>query len=401
MRPLVAPLVVFLLALAAREAAAIPSFARRYDAPCALCHAPAPPALGAFGRRFKENGYQLAGDAERAAREAHAQRPNPDEPLELLRVAPLALRAVSRAVVTPDPRGAAGDPAAARPAPLELRPFESLYLLAGASVYPDVSFFAAATIGRDAAIHHAAVGFHNLLSPDGHLNLRVGRLLLLDFARPEHRTLTSFGNPIATTRVGLNPTTLDSTQPGLEAYGRLLGRRLFYRFAVLQGAPGPDGSSDLDAHKDLFGELQVTPHHLVTLGALGHRGRTQITDDSGGVAVRFTDRFHAWGGWAEVAAAPIDLFAQALRVNHADPAGGAGHTNYWAFRAEARAPLGPRVYVVARYDQLGSHHLADFQRATVHVGALLLSNLRLFAESQIPLERVEASAVVFALDLAL
>ena len=65
------------------------------------------------------------------------------------------------------------------------------------------------------------------------------------------------GNPITSTRVGLNPTTLDSTQHGVEVFGRLLWRRLFYHLALVQGAQGPDGVRDLDGYKDLFGELQV------------------------------------------------------------------------------------------------------------------------------------------------
>lgn len=384
-----------LLALAA-DAQAIPAFARKYGATCALCHAPAYPALNTFGRRFKENGYQLEGDAERGPREAAAARPDPDERLDILAQVPLAVRAQSGVVVTPDARGA-GDPS-----PTDLRPFESLYLLLGASLYRNVSFVASTTLVPQVAIHQAAVGFHNLLSPEGHLNVRFGRLLLLDFARPEHRSLTAYGNPIATTAVGLNSTVLDSTQHGLEVFGRFLFRRVFYRLAVVQGAQAADGISDLDAHKDLFGELQVVAHHRLTVGALGYRGRTQITDTSRGVTVRFTDPFWIAGAWAELDTVPLNLFGQALYVNHQDPFGTGEHGDSWAFRIEARAPLGPRLYVVARYDQLGSHHLdaQAFPHATLHVGYTLLTNLRLGAESQVPLDALEASTIAARLDVA-
>ena len=218
----------------AAPAQAIPAFARKYQASCHLCHGPAYPALNAAGRRFKENGYQLDAGAEAEPRARSQLRPDPDERHALLAELPLALRAVSRAVLSPDQRPAGSQL-------LDLEPFRAVYLLAGAALYPDVSFFMSSTLVPRASIHHAALGFHNLLSPEGYLNLRVGRLLLLDFGRPEHRFLTDFGNPIATTAVGLNPTVLDSTQHGVALYGRFLGRRLFYHLALVQGAQGPDG----------------------------------------------------------------------------------------------------------------------------------------------------------------
>lgn len=381
---------------AAREARAIPAFARKYTAPCALCHDQAyPPLLNDVGRRFKERGYQLEEEAERTYRETASTRPDPDQPLVVLAQVPLALRAQSRIDAAPDPGGAGANP-------VDLRPFEQLFLLAGASVYPGVSFMAAVFLAPSPGLHHGAVGFHDLLFGPGRLNLRVGRLLLLDFLRPEHRFITAAGDPIATTRVGLNPTVLDSTQHGIDAYGRLLGHRLFYRVAVVQGAQGPDGVRDLDGHKDLFGELQVTPVAPLRLGVLGYRGRTQITDESRGLRVRFTDRFRTLGASVELTMPAVDLFAQALHVSHDDPFGAGEHADYWGYRGEVRAPLGSRVYVIGRYDQLVSHHLgaAQFKLASVHVGALVLSNLRIAVESTVALDDPRRSRASALLDLA-
>jgi hypothetical protein len=44
----------------AKEAQAIPAFARKYDVNCIACHT-APPILNTYGQRFLENGYQLPG----------------------------------------------------------------------------------------------------------------------------------------------------------------------------------------------------------------------------------------------------------------------------------------------------------------------------------------------------
>jgi hypothetical protein len=381
----------------AAPARAIPAFARKYTAPCALCHSPVYPALSAFGRRFLVNGYQLDPPAEQVYRESAGRFPDPDQRLFLLDQVPLAVRAQSSVVVTPDPRNAGEGQN-----PVDLRPFDSLYLLFGASLYRNISFVAATTLAPAPAIHHAALGFHNLMSPEGHLNIRFGRLLLLGFSRPEHRSLTGAGNPIATTQVGLNPTVLDSTQHGLQVFGRLLRRRVFYHLAVVQGAQAQDGIRDLDGHKDLFAEVQITAHHLLTVGALGYRGRTQILAASPSLQVRFTDPFFMVGGNAELDTGALNLFGQALYVNHDNPFGDGEHANYWAFRLEALAALGPSFFALARYDQLGSHHLEEqaFKQATIHLGHVALSNLRVAIESAVPLDDLAASTLSLRLDVA-
>jgi hypothetical protein len=383
--------------LSAAPARAIPAFARRYTASCNLCHGPAYPSLNMFGRRFKENGYQLDAPGEDPYRQQQNRRPDPAERLELLAEPPLSLRAQSSAMVTPDARDAGGNPS-------DLRPIEALYLLAGASVYPNVSLFVSAALGPRPAIHDAAVGFHNLLSPEGYANVRAGRLLLMDYVRPEHRFLTGSGNPIATTVVGLNPVVPDSTQHGVEVFGRLLWRRLFYRVALVQGAQGPDGVNDLDGFKDLFGELQATVHPRLNLGAFAFLGRTQITSETVALAVRFTDRFRTFGGQVELDTPAVNLFAQVLYADHDNPFGNGEHADYWGYRVEAQAPLGPRFFFIARYDQLGSHHLEEqqqFKRVTLHLGALLLTNLRLAVESLVPLQAIEGSTLSLRLDVAL
>ena len=52
-----------LLMFLPQPAQALPSFAKKYGYSCASCHN-AWPMLNAFGRRFKENGYQVERDEE-------------------------------------------------------------------------------------------------------------------------------------------------------------------------------------------------------------------------------------------------------------------------------------------------------------------------------------------------
>lgn len=56
---LTAALSVILLAASAAPAEAIPAFARKYRASCAMCHAPVP-RLNAVGEQFASNGFQFA-----------------------------------------------------------------------------------------------------------------------------------------------------------------------------------------------------------------------------------------------------------------------------------------------------------------------------------------------------
>jgi hypothetical protein len=57
---------IFLLSipLTAKQALAIPAFARKYNLPCSVCHVPAFPKLNDFGNQFRDHGYQLGGDTD-------------------------------------------------------------------------------------------------------------------------------------------------------------------------------------------------------------------------------------------------------------------------------------------------------------------------------------------------
>jgi len=53
-----------------KEAEAVPSFARKYDMSCNVCHT-RQPRLNPYGQRFMENGYQLPGTADGGRKEKH------------------------------------------------------------------------------------------------------------------------------------------------------------------------------------------------------------------------------------------------------------------------------------------------------------------------------------------
>lgn len=377
----------------ASEVFAIPAFARKYETACSTCHADVWPALNAFGRLVKENGYQYPAGAEAVARERGALQPGaPGERLQVLRELPLAVRATGSARLSPDPiaSGRSG---------MDLRPLESLRVLVGAAVWKDVSFFAAADVVPRAQLHHAAVGVHNLLG-EGTLSLRAGRFLLLDFLRPEHRELTGAGNPAATVRVGLNPAALDDSHLGIDAYGRW--RRLFFEVALLQGALAGDGLSDRDSYKDLFGQLQLSFQPL-TFGALGYLGRAQLLDTAHATAVRFTDRFWRAGAHAELDAGPVTLFALLVRGRHEDPLGTGRGAGYWGVRLELDAHLNRELLAIIRYDAVSSPDAPALERSqvTTHLTFLALTHFKVSAEYLSMLHDLNQSMFRFVIDLAL
>ena len=352
------------------------------------------PELNGFGRAFKESGYQLPRAAESADRERTASATHSGERLEIPGEAPLSLRIQSAFLVPGNPQP--GERA------LDDRWFERLFVVGGGSPYRDVSMFFATTL-VPTALHHASLGFHNLLFGEGHLNLRLGRFLLLDFLRPEHRDVTRLGNPGGTLRVGLNPTALDSTQQGVEIFGRVANRRLFYLLAVVDGALDQDGLRDLDDNKDVFAQLELAPTVGQRVAAFAYLGRTQILDEANGVTLRFTDRFWNLGAAADLTAHRATLFAQVVYARHDNPDGTDGAVSHLATRAEIDVKLASRWLGLVRYDRvdLAKDATLDQEILTVHLSYLLLTNFRLSFESQAPLDDIDRSVISLRLDLAL
>lgn len=380
----------------ARQAEASPSFARKYNVSCHTCHDTVYPELNAWGRRFQENGYQYPAGAEEERRDRDTQTPGTiDERLGLLRSLPLAVRATGL-IQVPVSASESGRNS------VDLRAIDNLYVIGGGSIFKNVSVFFSASLAPSAMLHHAAVGFHNIFG-DGYLNLRVGNLLLLGFLHPEHRTITKLGNLAATTRVGLNPTSLDNSHLGIELYGRFFKRRLFYQLAVIQGAQGLNGISDLDSGKDFFGQLQLHLRELYSVGVLGYYGRTQITNTAALVTQRFTDPFFIVGGDVELRFGPVFFFGYALYGRHENPTGASAPISYVGARGDLRWAIRRDLLAGVRYDGIFSHddHALERQVATANLTFLFLTNLKLFAEFQAELSNFHNSTAYFALDVAL
>jgi hypothetical protein len=373
---------------------AIPAFARKYEVSCNTCHARVYPEINPYGRMFLENGFQLPRGAEEPVRARTTLKPG-RERIGLLKEVPLAVRVQSSVLIPTNAQVSNRNTS-------DFRMLENLFLLSGGAVAKDISYFVAVSLAPDPVLHHGTVGVHNLLG-EGKLNLRAGQLLLWDFLRPEHRTVTHIGNLGATVQVGLNPTLLDTSHLGFDAYGRLFARQLFYEAAVVQGAQAADGISDLDGHKDVFGQLQWTFLDRHTLGVLGYRGKTQITDRSRETVVRFTDPFWVAGVDGEGRAGPLGLFGYALYGRHENPQGLRTVIDYSSYRVEATAPVAPDAVMIVRYDRVRAPDDFSLEREslTTHATYNLLANFKIAVEYEAAIGDFDLSTVSFRLDLAL
>lgn len=383
--------------LAPSFAHAIPAFARKYDMACNTCHAHAYPELNPYGRFFKENGFQLARGAEEPFRQGATQEPGAvNARLDVLRALPLAMRALSTVQIPTNPNESERNT-------VDFRMISDLFVLAGGSVYRDISFFAAASLAPDPFLHHASIGFHNLIGGEGVMNVRAGQFLLLDFLRNDHRGMTRQGSLAATTPVGLNPTILDTNHFGFDLYGRVLRRRLFYEAAVVQGAQGDDGIDDLDSNKDLFGQAQIFFGDEQMIGGLAYRGRTQILDNSNSVEVRFTDPFWIVGPTAELHRGPLTFFGYALYNMHENPTGFDEQIDFMGYRAQIDAAFTRSVLAIFRYDRVESEDDFRLEREalTTHFTYLRLLNLKMSAEYTADLMEFDLSTVSLRLDLAI
>ena len=388
-------LFVAALLLLPQSAAAIPAFARKYEFSCRTCHAPAYPELNAFGRRFQESGFQLPEGAERPYREKSSiASATLGERMGLLRVVPIALRAQGAVEIPLDFGGARN--------PVDFMLLDNLYLLGAGSIYRDISFRAALSVAPRPAFHHGSLSVHNLFFGPGYLNIRFGQILLFDFIRPEHRQITRLGNPGAVARFGANPTTLDTSHLGIDAWGRLFRRHLFWHLAVVQGAQGLDGLKDLDGWKDLFGELQLTLRDEQTLGLLGYYGRTQITDSSRATTVRFTDPLFVVGGHLNLRYWRLGLFAQFLYHRHDNPAGDEVRKELFAFRADLWAEISSKLFAQVRFDELASRDPTLAARLLgVQLTHLGLLNFKQSVELIVDLRDVKRSSLFLLWDVAL
>jgi hypothetical protein len=154
-----------LIGLPARDAEAIPAFARKYNVSCSLCHNPAP-RLTAFGETFAANGFQfILGEPPRDTADTG------DEQLHLLRELPLAVRL--DAYVRADTRSGTPD--------TDLQTPWSIKLLSGGQIARNISYymyFFMSERGEVAGLEDAYVQFSDIAGSG--IDVLVGQFQVSD-----------------------------------------------------------------------------------------------------------------------------------------------------------------------------------------------------------------------------
>lgn len=223
------------LLLTVKESRAIPAFARKYQANCAMCHYPVIPRLNAFGQQYRRAGYRTPAEFGKTQ--------------DFTNVNHLLAGRVRSQFLYEDQTGA-----------INRTEFK----------FPDVSFFYSGAISRNfsAWIHTVSssstnVDLHGHIqgvfgTPDSFFSFRLGQMHMLQqeaaagFGRPtslnlaatQSTALTDTGTPVLYT--------FDKRQNGIElAYVRGAGRILVQVTNGLnsQGS-GNTNTGDIDADKD-------------------------------------------------------------------------------------------------------------------------------------------------------
>lgn len=380
----------FIGLLVPTPAEAVPSFARRYETSCGTCHQGHYPRLNAYGRQFRENGYQLPEGAEGRARTRRSVEPGlPDEKLAIFKEVPLSLRGQVFGVAAVEPQ--------APDEPLYRNSVFS-YIIGGGTVAEDVSYFFTWTPFPDPSLHQARIGLHNLFERalgSGTLNVRAGALFLLDFQRPGHRFLSPGADSVTGLTVGNNAFSLAETNLGVQLYGRPAWGPFHYELAVVDGDPPMQG--DIDNWKDIFGRTSVTvfqnTDHEVRPGAFVYSGRSEELTDLGGVTLAQRDDFWIAGGDLEIDAGPLTVFGMGFASRHSDAALDGQPVAFTAFRTELLWVAHPRWTASLRYEQADSTddpslvlrnvapHLTWNLRGNVLVTAAWRQDLQDFANS--------------------
>lgn len=226
---------IILLHITVQTSEAIPAFARKYKADCAMCHYPVVPRLNSFGQQYRRAGYRTPGEF------------NKDQ--DFLNVNNMLAGRIVSQFVYEDEEG--------KVARTEFR-------------NPDVSLYYSGAISRNfsAWIHVTAnnstdVDFHGhiqgiLGEPSSFFSFRIGQMHLL-----QQQGIGGFDSPVAISTTPINNVALTSTgkpvtftfnkrQKGIElAYVRGPGQlRLQVTNGLNEDGSGTADSGDIDPDKD-------------------------------------------------------------------------------------------------------------------------------------------------------
>ena len=245
------------LAFTASTASAMPAFARKEHMKCSTCHT-VWPLLNAFGRTYKENGYQVT-------RGRPSNHTKISDALTLPKVLPLALVINSR----PYDRKKNGQ--------TKIRALHELELLAGGNYAGWGSFFAELSSEDEGdfttEIESAVAGLHL----NQYVNVVLGKSRPF-FADPynilhEARKFTR-ANSALITAAGNSGVDIGSTIQNVEVYGR--AGKVFYMAGIGADTGDPEGSGADNFAASVVADVLPTQ---LSIGAFVYNGRQRMTTD--------------------------------------------------------------------------------------------------------------------------
>jgi hypothetical protein len=255
------------------SANAIPAFARVHKTSCQTCHVGFP-KLNPFGEAFRLNGYRMPGEMEPEVKpqslgaEAYKKMwPKAIYPSDIPAYVPLAMNVKMASIYASslDENGRS----------LIKNDFQfpqEANLFSAGTLGEHMSFFGEVTWGEnpdgssETELEHAQLHFNSPFGPKHLFNFKIGKFapdLAAGFQEMWISTDNGIDTLFAFNPIGLNGGTglaeegiaLPGSVKGIEMYG-VGAHRFFYTVGVVNGlGPSPGGSTDANAHKDLYARV--------------------------------------------------------------------------------------------------------------------------------------------------
>jgi len=361
-------LAAFLFFLSIETSEAIPSFARKYNYVCTVCHT-MPPKLNKFGLAFMANGYQLN------VRTESADKLQKTAALSLLRDIPFSLRVTADAHYSLE----AGQPRTDFHFP------EGVILYSAGSLTDQISYWLSGEPFQGEALDEVFIKFLIDYSKPS-LNIKLIKAGLLDmrdyynFASGRNFTIDNYAIHNATLGA-INPFSFGVPQRAIELRG-MFPQMTMWAIAVTNGPGTSPGEFDQNSEKDFYLRIHRLFLGQYAIGGFGYWGTNTL---SNGKNSRFQrtlidfdidqERFDLTGSL---------LFGRDEGLGGLLPVSTVRHFGYFV---EANYHLAAKWHGLLRYDKLDSDEVSrdDFPKLfadslTFQLNHFHQLNLRFIAE---------------------
>ncbi len=357
----------------AKPLKAIPSFARKYQFSCQVCHAPAMPRLKAYGDDFAGAGFRLT--------DTEAPRyfvPVGDDKLSLLREVPLALRFEGFLSYNYSDEKTA-----------DFSVPWGLKLLSGGEISKKLSYyfyFFMGERGEVAGIEDAFIMYHDLFGSG--INVSFGQFQACDplYKRELRYTLEDY--MIYTIKPGNSSISLKYERGLLFDYGLKTGTDFVLEIVNGNGI-GPAGEGylfDIDKYKNFLLKISQSAGKYASVGFFGYLGKEALKDVTSmtnsmymfgpNLTLDFNEKFilNAQYLYRNDSKVVVETDAIAVQEDVVTQGG---------FAELIFSPRGDRSdwYLTALFNWVDSDlDYLDYTSATLHAGYLLRRNIRLVGE---------------------